>query len=301
MNKKLHFIIAGESGRTRALALSARRLKVAAGLACLVLSLLTGMSIFGVGFYSRNLELSATVADLETALAGAHATTSGLEKQVADLRQEKALMLENAVGELNEKSRLIESILSTVGVEVREKESRSNSGGPFTALSESSPGDLIFKVDRYLETIQYIPLGAPVPGVVTSRYGRRLDPLNNKPAFHNGVDIRGRRGTEVKATADGKVFRSGYDQGYGWFVILEHGNGFRTMFGHLKKVLVKSGRQVSRGQVIGLLGSSGRSTGPHVHYEVHYRDKLVNPAKFMRIARYLDSNQQPPSEGGGLN
>ncbi len=289
MNKKLHVIIAGESGRTRALVLSVRRLKFAACLVCLVLGLLSGMSIFGVGLYSRNLELSATVADLETTLARAHATRSGLEQQVADLRQEKAVLLENAVGELNEKSRLIESILSTVGVEVKEQESRSNSGGPFTALSDSRPGDLIFKVDRYLQTIQYIPLGAPVPGVVTSKYGRRLDPLNNKPAFHNGVDIRGRRGTEVKATADGKVFRSGYDQGYGWFVILEHGNGFRTMFGHMKKVLVKSGRQVSRGQVIGLLGSSGRSTGPHVHYEVHFRDKLVNPAKFMRIARYLDS------------
>jgi murein DD-endopeptidase MepM/ murein hydrolase activator NlpD len=143
------------------------------------------------------------------------------------------------------------------------------------------------RTDRYLDTLQDVPLGAPVPGVMTSRFGWRTDPINSKRAYHRGVDIRGRMGTEVKATADGKVIRQLYDKGDGNFVLIDHGNGFRTKFAHLKKSLVKKGDLVTRGQVIGLVGNSGRSTGPHVHYEIHYDDKIVNPTRFVRINKYL--------------
>ncbi|NOR26105.1 MAG: peptidoglycan DD-metalloendopeptidase family protein, partial [Desulforhopalus sp.] len=139
----------------------------------------------------------------------------------------------------------------------------------------------------YLATVQNVPVGVPVPGVLTSRFGWRSDPINGKRAYHRGVDIRGQMGTEVKATADGKIIRQRYDKGDGHFVLIDHGNGFRTKFAHLQKSLVKKDDQVTRGQVIGLVGNSGRSTGPHVHYEIHYDDKIVNPTRFVRINRYL--------------
>ena len=102
------------------------------------------------------------------------------------------------------------------------------------------------------------------------------------------MDIRGRKGTDVKATGDGIVKKENYDRGHGRYVLIDHGNGFITKYAHLKKSLVKKGDVVERGQVIGLVGSTGRSTGPHVHYEFHYDDKIVNPTRFVRIARYLN-------------
>jgi len=215
-----------------------------------------------------------------------------LQEQVATLDEEKKTLLDVAVDKLNEKNQLMESILSTVGLDVQVEESEQNAGGPFTQITDKTPDDLIFKAERYLEMIQYVPLGAPVPGVITSKFGRRRDPINSRPAFHNGVDIRGRMGTDVKATADGKVYELGLDEGMGRFVILDHKNGFRTSFGHLKKILVKRGEEVHRGQVIGLLGNSGRSTGPHVHYEVHHQKKLVDPLKYMRIAQYVSGDNK---------
>ncbi len=287
MRKKMHIIIAGESGRTRAFRLSIGSLKFTAGLTCFLLTLLVCTSVFSISLYSRKAELAAKVVDLSKEVRTATNATDILASQVESLEQEKELLLQDALEDLNHKSRLIESILSTVGVEIKVDESKRNSGGPFTAFSNKETEDLIFKVEQYLETIQTVPLGAPVPGTITSQYGRRKDPVNSRSAFHEGVDIRGRLGSDVKATADGRVVKVGADPGYGRFVVLEHANGFRTMLGHLQKTLVKEGQEVKRGDVVGLLGNSGRSTGPHVHYEIHYKDKLVDPVKFMRVARYL--------------
>jgi len=210
-----------------------------------------------------------------------------LTLQNAAVQEEKELLLADAVAELNEKTRIIESILTTVGVDIEVQESMQNSGGSLTGLPEDFAGELILKTDKYLATVQNVPIGAPVPGVLTSRFGWRADPINGERAYHRGLDIRGQMGTDVKATADGIVIRQRYDKGDGHFILVDHGNGFRTKFAHLQKSLIKKGDQVTRGQVIGLLGNSGRSTGAHVHYEIHYDDKIVNPTRFVRINRYL--------------
>ena len=131
-----------------------------------------------------------------------------------------------------------------------------------------------------------------MPGAITSRFGTRTDPFNQRKAFHEGIDIRNHMGTKIMATADGKVVGSGYSAGFGNYVILDHGNNFRTKFLHLKKRAVRWGEKVSRGQLIGYLGSTGRSTGPHLHYEINYRKKAVDPLKFMRIAKYISLDEQ---------
>jgi len=259
-----------------------------------LITVLVVISLAGLGFYMKSFRLQAQVDNLlanteilARQLSTMQMSNQWLALQIAVIDEDKERLLADAVAELNEKSQIIESILTTVGVDIKVQESMQNSGGPFTTLPESFAGDLILKTDKYLETAQNVPIGAPVPGVLTSKFGWRADPINGARAYHRGVDIRGRIGSEVKATANGKVIRQRYDKGDGHFILLDHGNGFRTKFAHLQKSLVKKGALVTRGQVIGLVGNSGRSTGPHVHYEIHYDDKIVNPTRFVRINRYL--------------
>lgn len=289
--RKLHIILADDEGPVRSLVITKTDLCLAVnGVLAGFITLLI-LSVAGMGFFLQSTGLQWKVAGLAKQLHAVCSANRTLEQQVVQLRAEKEELLSEAVDKLNEKSRLIESILSSVGVEVKEEDSRRNTGGPFTRFTDEPREDLIVKADRYLEAIRTIPLGLPVTGVVTSKFGRRIDPFNSQIAFHLGIDIRGKIGTEVKATADGTVFQVGVDAGYGRFVILDHGNDFRTIFAHLKKILVKNNEKISKGQPVGLLGNSGRSTGPHVHYEIRFEGKAVNPAKYIRIARYTPSEK----------
>ena len=292
MNQKLHIILTGEEGRARSFAVPKNKIKTAVYVSIALIVGLLGGSIAGADFFLQNRNLQRNVSNLEEELHSVRLANNNLQEHVVRLDEEKKTLLAEAVDKLHEKNQLMESILNTVGVDVKVEGSQQNTGGPFTQITEKTPDDLIFKADRYLEMIQSVPLGAPVPGVITSKYGRRRDPINSRPAFHKGVDIRGRMGTEVKATAEGKVYELGNDKGIGRFIVLDHKNGFRTSFGHLKKILIKRGQEVRRGQVIGLLGNSGRSTGPHVHYEILYKKELVNPIKYMRIAKYISPDNK---------
>lgn len=122
---------------------------------------------------------------------------------------------------------------------------------------------------------------------ISSRYGSRKDPVNGRRAFHGGIDLAGPRNQPVRATAHGKVLRAGRVGRYGRFIEVEHANGIRTRYGHLAKILVKAGQRVRKGEKIGLLGSSGRSTGPHLHYEIVIRGKLVDPLKFLKVGKHV--------------
>jgi murein DD-endopeptidase MepM/ murein hydrolase activator NlpD len=121
----------------------------------------------------------------------------------------------------------------------------------------------------------------PVHGAVSAGFGERIDPLNGEGAFHSGMDIAAPTGTEVMAAADGMVLSASPEPGYGNAILLDHGNGMTTKYGHLSEIDVVVGQEVKRGQVIGAVGSTGRTTGPHLHYEVHVHDTPVNPATYL--------------------
>ena len=123
----------------------------------------------------------------------------------------------------------------------------------------------------------------PVEGKVTGSFGERIDPFNGEGAFHSGVDISSPVGTEIIAPADGVVVLSDFSGGYGRCIEIDHGNGIRTRYGHLSGFAVTTGEAVRRGDVIGFVGDSGRSTGPHLHYEVRINDTPVNPYKYLRV------------------
>lgn len=116
---------------------------------------------------------------------------------------------------------------------------------------------------------------------VTSNFGYRKDPFTYRTSMHTGIDLAGKYGSDIFATADGKVLSSEYNRSKGHYIIIEHGYGVRTVYMHLSKRTVKAGDEVSKGDIIGQLGSTGRSTGPHLHYEVFKNGKAVDPAPFM--------------------
>jgi murein DD-endopeptidase MepM/ murein hydrolase activator NlpD len=168
------------------------------------------------------------------------------------------------------------------------------SGGPLDRLS-AAPETLVrrqeqldqqlAKVERKLSDealmLSHTPVVAPVVGVITDGFGPRLDPITRRPAFHEGLDISVAIGTLVTAPANGVVVFASRESGLGRMLKLNHGYGYTTVYGHLDRLLVKEGTKVSRGQPIGRVGMSGRTTGPHLHYEVWKDGEKQNPLHFI--------------------
>ena len=126
-----------------------------------------------------------------------------------------------------------------------------------------------------------IPSVWPVRGPITAGFGQRMDPFSGEGAFHSGLDISAPYGASVEAAAEGLVFYAGPDQGYGNEVLIDHGYGIKTKYGHLSRIYVMLGQNVKRGASIGAVGSSGKATGPHLHYEVLIHETPVNPTRFL--------------------
>jgi murein DD-endopeptidase MepM/ murein hydrolase activator NlpD len=147
------------------------------------------------------------------------------------------------------------------------------------------------EVERLNRTLALVPYRKPVIGEVefTSGFGVRIDPFLGRPAMHTGLDFRGATGDPVRATANGKVVSAGWAGGYGRMVEIDHGNGLSTRYGHLSEIGVKVGDQIRIGQVIGAVGSTGRSTGPHLHYETRIDGEAVDPQKFLRAGVRLSA------------
>ncbi|HEY6974644.1 MAG TPA: M23 family metallopeptidase [Chitinophagaceae bacterium] len=139
-------------------------------------------------------------------------------------------------------------------------------------------------VNNISYSISHTPLGLPFRGPITSRFGARENPFGGtKIETHRGLDIKGPMGGQVKAMAKGEVEFAGQKSGFGNCIILKHGNGFETLYGHLSKILVRVGQQIDIGQQIGAIGSTGRSTGPHLHYEVRRYGQKINPQSFLTL------------------
>lgn len=182
-------------------------------------------------------------------------------------------------------------------------------GGPKESMENSTPvdndlvqviEDLAQQIETRSEQLQVLdqvilthnlqkevqPAGRPITkGWTSSYYGMRTDPFTGKPEFHRGMDFAGKKGSPVVAVASGVVTWAGKRYGYGNMVEINHGNGISTRYGHAEEVLVKVGDTVKQGQEIMKMGSTGRSTGPHVHFEVLKNGRNVNPDKFIRASR----------------
>jgi murein DD-endopeptidase MepM/ murein hydrolase activator NlpD len=157
-----------------------------------------------------------------------------------------------------------------------------------SALTGATSTGLSLGLTRNATTADWVRANAtpnlwPVEGQITGSFGERIDPFNGEGAFHTGVDIAAGYGQPVIAPADGLVLFADQLGGYGRAIALDHGHGIVTRYGHLSSFAVAPGQLVHRGDVIGYVGLSGRSTGPHLHYEVRINDTPVNPYKYLRI------------------
>ncbi|MDB5510902.1 MAG: Peptidase [Enterovirga sp.] len=174
------------------------------------------------------------------------------------------------------------------------------SGGPLVALpADRLPGGheplaaalqfSVAEIARLQGTARTLPLGKPLAGEPdpTSGFGYRMDPFTRGPALHTGVDFRAEAGTPARATAAGRVVAAEYTGGYGNLVEIDHGNGVTTRYGHLSSFSVAPGETVGEGQIIGRTGSTGRSTGPHLHYETRVNGEAVNPVRFLQAGKLL--------------
>ena len=141
--------------------------------------------------------------------------------------------------------------------------------------------DLIGKLEKKKNLLASTPSIKPVNGWITSRFGYRKSPFTGKRSFHSGLDISNRPGTKIITTADGRVTYAAEKMYFGNLVIIDHGYGKVTKYAHNKKILVKKGQKVKRGDVIALMGNTGKSTGPHLHYEVRINGAPVNPLKYI--------------------
>ena len=261
----------------------------------------------------REARLESRALPIEESRTAGKSLKGGIEGALARLQQsmdrveaQQTSALNMLEGSFDGKTKRILGVLADLGVDAGKAPATlaaGATGGPFVPVqlraNSSSFERQIYRinlaraqVDRLTRTLAAVPVRKPIFGEIdmSSPFGMRMDPFVKGPAIHTGIDMRGDTGDPVRATAAGTVEVAGWNGGYGKMVEIDHGNGFSTRYGHLSEVEVKAGQTVRTGQVIGKIGSTGRSTGPHLHYETRVDGDAVDPQKFLRAGIRLGSN-----------
>ncbi len=247
--------------------------------------------------------LSLSTAFLAAALAylaWQHAQTrqqaASLAEEVKQLQQLTSAEIEAKLQGLSQSERSVlqlQQYLKARGVDVQPPSSEPPAGtpnpaagGPEIKLSAPQPYMQHYRTqtDNLLEAARKVPLGLPHRGALSSGFGPRANPFSGQGAeMHNGLDFRGNIGEPVYATADGTVVLATSQNGYGQVVKIRHGYGYQTVYAHLSAIEVRNGQAVRAGDIIGKLGNSGRSTGPHLHYEVRRDEQFLDPVHFLSL------------------
>jgi murein DD-endopeptidase MepM/ murein hydrolase activator NlpD len=223
-----------------------------------------------------------------------------VETSLDALAQGQVAFVEELASDVTERTERIAAVLEEIGRDVPgDGKDEEAMGGPFIPLpSDVDPETfrdgvalVTAEVERFetlQDTVSGLPLMTPMSGAtITSRFGVRTDPFRRRPAMHTGIDFRAPSGQPARATAAGTVISAGYNRGYGNMVEIDHGGGLTTRFAHLSKILAKKGQKVERGDTVGQTGSTGRSTGPHLHYEIRVNGRAIDPMTFIRAGEEL--------------
>ncbi len=276
-------------------------------IACsIIISLFAGLLVSSGFWYGRTQatvgELAALEHDISKQKAMIHEARLSAESELDALAARLGKMQANVI-RLNALGQRLVKVAKLDSKEFNFKNAPSY-GGPVEAESVASLdfNNVISSLDKQLSTreeqlavLEEVimnrqlrsdskPRGRPITkGWTSSYYGKRADPFTGKIAMHKGMDFAGKEGSGIVAVANGVVTWAGDRYGYGNLVEINHGNGYTTRYGHNAKLLVKAGDSVEKGQIISLMGSTGRSTGPHVHFEVLKNDRQINPAKFVAL------------------
>lgn len=277
---KYHTVILVPHARARLRKWRVSNLQIAAALSGIALLTLASVFIL-ISFFTGTVD-SAQVERLRRENQDLRQANSTFEESIADLQGKLA--------SYEDRTRRLAIVAGLDGVETGEAGigGESGDGGADLDFLAYRANRLSGKLDRVeakleerLRWISSVPSVAPVRGILTSGYGTRRDPITGGRAFHPAVDIAAAPGREVQAPADGIVTRAGRIGGLGNAVYLSHGFGITTRFGHLARLSVEPGQRVKRGDPLGVVGSTGRATGYHLHYEVHVDGKPINPLAYI--------------------
>ena len=252
----------------------------------------------------RGAPIDPRTSILAKGAGGIGGALARLQASLDRVEQRQSATLTSMAETYDSKARRIRGVLADLGVDLgRGASVEGGVGGPFVpiVLNKEALGferqlhrikSARAMVARLTHAISSIPLRKPVDGDIdpASGFGVRMDPFTSSPAMHTGLDLHGETGDPVRATADGKVTSAGWSGGYGRVIDIDHGNGMSTRYGHLSAIDVRVGQSIRTGQIIGRIGSTGRSTGPHLHYETRVRGGAVDPQKFLRAGQKLDAN-----------
>jgi murein DD-endopeptidase MepM/ murein hydrolase activator NlpD len=228
-----------------------------------------------------------------------------LQASLDKIESRQLAALSSVEDSMESRARRMRSVFTDLGLDLAQLQGatpKAAMGGPFVPVKLPADAGAFERqlyrinitraqVERLNRTLTLVPYRKPVIGEVefTSGFGVRNDPFLGRPAMHTGLDFRAASGDPVRATANGKVVSSGWAGGYGRMVEIDHGNGLSTRYGHLSEIGVRVGDQIKIGQVIGAVGSTGRSTGPHLHYETRIDGDAVDPQKFLRAGVRLSA------------
>jgi len=243
----------------------------------------------------------ARIAGRKPAEGGLNATLAQLDESLERVEKRQSIALANVEEDASAKARRIHGVLAELGL-APGKALPEGVGGPFVPVKGPDTFErqmhrislIRASVDRLNRRLVTVPIRQPLPELEeSSGFGVRTDPFFRRPAMHTGLDFRGEIGDAVRATAAGTVTTAGWNGGYGKMVEIEHGNGLATRYGHLSEIDVREGQSIKVGQIIGRIGSTGRSTGPHLHYETRVDGDAVDPTKFLRAGSKLGLAQVP--------
>jgi murein DD-endopeptidase MepM/ murein hydrolase activator NlpD len=245
------------------------------------------------------IEAALTGQKIDPAMIEAAATSGRLAKDgpLARLEQQQLAQAALVAKALDVRYQVTAAELKKLGIKPA-KPGQDGVGGPFESAGNATFKALFNswkKLDQLQGDVIAIPSDKPIKAEVsfTSGFGVRSDPFHAGAAMHPGIDLAGSYGRPIYATADGTVLRAGWNSGgYGNLVELDHGRGITTRYGHMSAILVHEGEPVTRGQQIGRMGSTGRSTGNHLHYEVRIDGRAVNPIPFMKSTDYVLAMQK---------
>lgn len=291
------FVLTNDAAKTRQFRLPFRSLKIAGALS----ALLAAVFAFVLFDYARIRATGAmTSVEQVEALQSFASRINELEGQLAKLNlfDRKIRVIANLEKEPMPAGSPEHQLLGMGGDSVVEEEMFTSPGAKVGELVEKMKGDLmnlehraLTQEESFAELKDYLaqrsvklastPSILPAKGWVTSNYGSRVSPFTGVPQHHTGLDIANRIGTPVSASADGIVVEARKDASLGNYVVLSHGFGMKTTYGHLSEIKVRAGQKVKRGAQIGLMGNTGRSTGPHLHYAVSVNGLNVNPEKYI--------------------
>jgi murein DD-endopeptidase MepM/ murein hydrolase activator NlpD len=302
--------ISGSTDRVRKINITSQGIAKIAMMVCVVMVLL------GAGIHFLGLRIAIEVKpDLARAMGGVvtEAQMMAIEdgyRQRLEALQSQLTSVSEKLNELKTLKDRFADIATPAPVKSKLHEKSDGKGGPFKPIQFkfNKPGSLADELDYTLNTAQLLhdgvikmgatwqnqyawlnqlPIGTPIEDRLglTSNFGPRIDPFTKTMAFHSGIDFSAPSGTAVLASGKGRVTKVSRDPAYGIFIEIEHADGFASKYAHLRATIVKEGQIVTRGQKIGEVGSTGRSTSPHLHYEISRNDNAINP---MQVLVYYD-------------